>query len=34
MKNSIDQANSGVLQDKIASIKAQLEEANELNEKK
>lgn len=34
MKNSIDQANSGVLQDKIASIKAQLEEANELNDKK
>lgn len=34
MKNSIDQANSGVLQDKIASIKAQLEEANELSEKK
>lgn len=34
MKNSIDQANSGVLQDKIANIKAQLEEANELNEKK
>ena len=34
MKNSIDQANSGVLQDKIASIKAQMEEANELNEKK
>lgn len=34
MKNSIDQANSGVLQDKIANIKAQLEEANELSEKK
>lgn len=34
MKNSIDQANSGVLQDKIANIKAQLEEANELNKKK
>lgn len=34
MKNSIDQANSGVLQDKIANIKAQLEEANELNDKK
>lgn len=34
MKTSIDQANSGVLQDKIASIKAQLEEANELSEKK
>lgn len=34
MKNSIDQANSGVLQNKIANIKAQLEEANELNEKK
>lgn len=34
MKNSIDQANSGVLQDKIANIKAQLEEANEISEKK
>lgn len=34
MKNSIDQANSGVLQDKLANIKAQLEEANELSEKK